>query len=187
MPHPARSILAIDASPFGRSLALLPATRALRASYPKALLVAATSSGISELLGASGIIDETIDLGVIKSSERRFTSSLKRVAGLVRRARRFNFDLVLDFSPRLETQITSRLFLGARTLTPSRIPRAIEVLLSIAAVPAAVDSSAFSDYYRVLQQTGVELNDIRLVFAPRVEEDARFEERLARSGSRGGE
>ncbi len=187
MPHPARSILAIDASPFGRSLALLPAMRALRASYPKALLVAATSTGIGELLGASGIIDEAIDLGVIKSSERRFTSSLKRFAELVRRARRFNFDLVLDFSPRIETQITSRLFLGARTLTPSRIPRAIEVLLGFAAGPGAADSSALSDYYKVLQQTGVELNDTRLVFAPPVEEDARFEERLAKGGSRGGE
>jgi ADP-heptose:LPS heptosyltransferase len=151
------------------------------------LLVAATSAGIGELLRASGIIDEAIDLGVIKSSERGFAGSLKRFAGLVRRARRFSFDLVLDFSPRLETQITSRLFLGARTLTPSRIPRAIEVLLSFAAGRGAADSSALSDYYRVLQQTGVELNDTRLVFAPRVEEDARFEERLAKGGSRGGE
>src|SRR5882762_7049665 len=118
MPHPARSILAIDAAPFGRSLALLPAMRALRASYPKALLVAATSTGIGELLGASGIIDEAIDLGVIKSSDRRFTGSLKRFAGLLKRARRLNFDLVLDFSPRIETQIAARLFVGARTLTP---------------------------------------------------------------------
>src|SRR5712692_31668 len=187
MPHPARSILAIDASPFGRSLALLPAMRALRAAYPKALLVAATSTGIGELLSASGVVDETIDMGVIKSSDRRFTSSLKRFAGLARRARRLHFDLVLDFSPRLETQITSRLFLGARTLTPSRIPRAIEVLLSFAAVPRAAESSARSDYHNVLQQTDVEMNDTRLVFAPPVEEDARFEERLAKSGSRGGE
>ena len=187
MPHPARSILAIDASLFGRSLALLPAMRALRASYPKALLVAATSTGIGELLGASGIIDEAFDLGVIKSSDRRFTGSLKRFAGLLRRARRVNFDLVLDFTPRIETQIASRLFVGARTLTPSRIPRAIEVLLSRAAVGGAADSSALSDYYKVLKQTGVELNDPRLVFAPPVEEDARFEERLAKSGSRGGE
>jgi ADP-heptose:LPS heptosyltransferase len=94
--------------------------------------------------------------------------------------------LVLDFSPRLETQITSHLFLGARTLTPSRIPRAIEVLLSFAPSRRA-DSSALSDYYNVLQQTGVELDDTRLVFAPPVEEDARFEERLAKAGSRGGE
>jgi ADP-heptose:LPS heptosyltransferase len=187
MIHPARSIFAIDASPFGRSLALLPAMRSLRASYSKALLVVSASTGTSELLAASGLIDEIVDLGLIKTSGGPFTNSLKRLAVLMRSARRFNCELVLDFSPRLETQIASRIFIRARTIVPSRLPLAIEILRSVAAVSGVPDSSPASDYASVLQQAGVEMNESQFVLAPDIEENARFEQRLAKSGSRGGE
>ena len=78
MSYPAHSILSIDMSPFGQSLALIPAMRAVRAAYPTTLLVAAASNGTCELLSACGIVDETIGLGVIKSPE----AGLMRSRGL---------------------------------------------------------------------------------------------------------
>src|SRR5437660_521854 len=187
MAYPLQSMLAIDATPFGRGLGLLPTIRALRASHPKSTIVAATSTGICELLSAERLIDEIVDLGVIKSSDHRFTSSLRRFTRVLRGARRFNFDLILDFSARLETQIAARMFLRARTLTPIRLPRSIEELLTRSVARADTDFSLLSDYRSVLRQTGIELNDARIVFAPSDEENARFEERLAKSGSLGGE
>lgn len=187
MLYPARSILAIDMSPFRRSLGLFPTLRALRASYPRTFLAAAAPTGTCELLKASGLVDETIELGIIKSSNKGKTGALKRLVSLARRSRRYDFDLLLDFSPRLETQIVSRLVLRARTITPSKLPRAIEMLLSFAGIPRRGDHSALSDYASVLSQLGVEMTDTRLGVTPASDEDARFERRLSRSGSRGGE
>lgn len=186
MPYPAHSILAIDMSPFGQSLALVPAMRALRAAYPRTLLVAAASNGTCELLSARGIVDETIGLGVIKFPDRG-VRAVKRFLSLVRRSRRFNFDLVLDFSPRLETQIFSRLVMRARTITPSKFPRMLGMLLELGGVRRSAGQSAASIYANVLQQAGIEMNDARLGITLPAEENTRFEYRLASSGSRGGE
>ena len=187
MLYPARSILAIDISPFGQSLSLLPAMRALRTSYPKTFLVAAAPSGTCELLSACGHVDDTIPLGVVKLPDRGSAGTLKRLVGLVRRSRHYNFDLVLDFSPRLETQIVSRLVLRARVFTPSKLPRAIGMLLELGGAARSAARRTRSDYESVLQQAGVEMDDARLAITPPVEEDARFEHRLASSGSHGGE
>lgn len=184
--NPFRSILAIDMSTFGSSLAMLPAMRALRATYPKSALVAATSSGTCELLSMAGLVDDTIDLGVIKSSDRKYTSALRKLVTLVRRSRQYNFDLVLDFSPRVETQIASRLFLRARTITPSKLPRAMESLLDLVGVPRFLDRPG-STHKRVLAQLGAEMTDTSLSVTLPDEEHARFEQRLEKAGSRGGE
>ena len=182
-----RSILAIDMSPFGKSLTLLPAMRALHAAYPKTLIVAATSNGTCELLRAGGLVDETIELGVIRSSESRNAGAIKRLVGLARRSRRYSFDLVLDFSPRIESQIVSRFMVRARTFTPAKLPRAIEALFEFGGVSRAAGRSASSDYKNVLEQAGVEIDETRFQITPLSEEDVRFERRLASSGSQGGE
>jgi ADP-heptose:LPS heptosyltransferase len=187
MPYAAHSILAIDMSPFGHSLGLLPAMRALRISYPQTSIVAAAPSGTCELLTACGIVDETIGLGVIKSPNRGNAGALKRFLSLIRHSRRYNFDLVLDFSPRLETQIVSRLILRAHTFTPSKLPRSIDLLLDLGGMRRPAGHTATSDYANVLRQAGVEMDDQRLGITLPVEEDGRFERRLAASGSRGGE
>lgn len=187
MLYSARSILAIDMSPFGQSLAMLPVMRALRASYPKTFLVAAAPSGTCELLSVYGLVDDAISLGVFKPSDGGHAGALKRLVGLVRGARRFTFDVVLDFAPSLETQIVSRLVLRARVFTPSKLPRVIGMLLDLGGASRSVGRSTRSDYANVLLQAGVEMNDARFAITPPVEEDTRFEHRLASSGSRGGE
>jgi ADP-heptose:LPS heptosyltransferase len=186
MLYQARSILAIDIAPFGRSLELLPALRALRGSHPKTFIAVAAPTGPCELLVACGLVDEVIDLGVIKSPDRGAMGQLKRMLTLVRRSRRNNYDLVLDFSPRFETQLVLRVVLRAPILTPSKHPRVIERLMELSGVTRRA-GTATSDYANVLKQAGVELKDPRFLVGTSVEEDARFERRLASGGSRGGE
>lgn len=183
MPYPARAILAIDTSPFGESLEVLPAMRALRLSYAKSLIVAAAPAATVELVKTMGLVDDTIDLGVIKASDGKRSGVLRRAARLARHARKYQFDLVLDFSPGPDTQIVSRLMVRARTLAPSS---ALEMLMDFAGLPKRSPGSD-SSYAKVMGAAGVELSESRLGVSPSPADDARFEELLARAGFRGGE
>lgn len=135
-------------------------------------------------MSAAGLVDETIDLGVIKSSEGGGAGAFKRLARLFKQSRRRDYDLALDFSPRFETQMLSRLVVRARTVTPSRVPNVIEFLISGAARRAG---GRATDYESVLRQIGIGPGDPRLRVALPDEEHAQFERLLERNGSRGGE
>ena len=181
MIYPSRSILVIDISPFGRSLALLPAMKIVREAYPNAFVAVAASTGVCELLLNAGLITETIDLGVIRPDGG---PSFKRVVRLIRNARRFDFDLIVDFAPKPETQFLSRLVLRARTITPSRLPLVIEFL---AGGGSRRGSDRGADYESVLRKLGLEAGENRIAITPTPEDNAWFEELLSRNGSRGGE
>ncbi|HSO75895.1 MAG TPA: hypothetical protein VLU47_13755 [Blastocatellia bacterium] len=183
MLHVAHSILVVDISPFGRSLHLLPAMRVLREAYPNAFIAVAASTGICELLWSAGLVTETIDLGAIKPGGA--FSSLNKTVRLIKSARRFNFDLILDFCPRPETQFLSRVVLRARTVTPSRLPLVLEFLSGSA--PSSRRGGQVTDYEGVLRKLGLELGKSGLAAIPSPEENARFEDLLRRHGFRGGE
>lgn len=180
MLYPARSIFIIDVSPFGRSLALLPAMKIIRETYKHAFIAAAASTGICELLLNAGLVTETVDLGVINPD----VASFKRVLRLLRNTRRFNFDLVVDFAPRPETQFLSRLMLRARTITPSKLPLVVEFLTGGASRHRGEQPAG---YESVLRKLGLEAGGGQIAVTPTPEENARFEERLSRNGFRGGE
>lgn len=185
MSYQPRSILVIDISPFGRSLFLLPVIRALRAAYPKTFIAVATSMGTCELLTATGLVDEAIDLGIIRpSDDGGYAGAFKRAAQLFRRARRFNFDLVIDVSPRLETQMLFRFIVRARTITPSRMPHVIEMLLG--GQSRRLHGQA-GDYEGVLRQLGITMPDAQFAIRLSDEEHTQFEQMLSKRGSRGGE
>jgi ADP-heptose:LPS heptosyltransferase len=176
--QPPRAILAIDTAPFGNSLSLLAAIRALRIGLPQTFVAVAATTGVSELLAALRLADETIDLGVIKPHQGG--DGLKRLARLFKRARHREYDLVLDFSPKLDTQVLSRFVMRARTVMPARLPRIIDMLIGGA-------RGGVGGYEAVLRQIGVELRDERLGIIVPADEHAQFERLLERSGSRGGE
>jgi ADP-heptose:LPS heptosyltransferase len=180
MKKPPRAILAIDTAPFSGSLELLAAIRALRIEMPNAFVAAAVTTGTGELLTAARLADETIDLGIIKPNNS--SDGMKRLARLINRARRRNYDLVLDFSPKLDTQVLSRFFLRTRTVTPVRLPRVMEMLMGSPRRSEGADS-----YATVLEQIGVEIRDERFGIIIPANEHAQFEKLLERSGSRGGE
>ncbi|HYP27526.1 MAG TPA: glycosyltransferase family 9 protein [Blastocatellia bacterium] len=186
MSYAPRSILVIDTSPFGRSLSLLPSVRALRAAYPKTFITVAVNRGMSELLTAQKLADEVIDLGQIKSGEQGPGASLKRLAQLVRKARRDDFDLVLDFSPRLETQALTRLFLRGRTITPSKLSNILDSLLG-RRERGWRSADHGSECESVLSQLGLRCQEPGLLIEVPEDEHAKFEQNLERHGSRGGE
>ena len=186
MSYDPRSILAIDITPFGRSLSLLPTVRTLRTAYDKTFIAVAANRGRCELLTAQNLADEVIDLGPIKAGEQGAGTSLKRMAQLVRKARRSDYDLALDFSPRVETQALTRVFLKCRTITPSRLSNILDTLLGRKGRGRRSSDHA-SEYENVLGQLGLKIQDPgRLIEVPE-DEHAKFEQRLARHGSRGGE
>lgn len=182
MLYSAHSILVVDISPFGRSLNLLPAMKVLRAAYPNAFIAVAGSTGICELLWSTGLVTETIDLGATKPADA--FSSLNKTVRLMKSARRFTFDLILDFCPRPETQFLSRVVLRARTITPSRLPLVLELLAGVA---SSRRGEEVTDYEGVLRKLGLEAGNGRIAVTPAPEENARFEALLARNGFRGGE
>jgi ADP-heptose:LPS heptosyltransferase len=180
MSQPPRAILAIDTTPFARSLSLLVVIRALRIELPQSFIAVAATTAMSELLVAAGLTDETIDLGVIKPQHGG--DGLKRLARLFKRARQRDYDLVLDFSPKVDTQLLSRFVLNARTVMPARLPRVLDLLMG-----GAWRSVGAGGYASVLRQIGIELRDERLRLVVPADEHAQFEKLLERSGSRGGE
>lgn len=165
---------------------MLPAIRAVRADYPRTFITVAASKGTCELLAASRLVDEVIDLGVIKSSNQNFSASLGRIARLFKSARRSDPDLVVDLSPRLETQVFTTAVLRARTVTPSKPLDVLDRLLSRTAGRSRADSHT-ADCRKALKQIGVEAALDRLGIELLPEEDARFERVLAEKGSRGGQ
>jgi ADP-heptose:LPS heptosyltransferase len=185
MSNSARAILAVDVSSFSHALMLLPTLRALRAALPKTFLAAAAPTGVCQLLTACGVVDEAIDLGVINPTGPAYGSALGRLGKLIHRTRRQDFDLVLDLSPKVETQILSRAFLRARTITPARLPHLVDALFSRGERSTRADHA--TDCANVLKQLGLELPDAHLGLALPAEENARFEQLLHRHGSRGGE
>src|SRR5690349_19734219 len=175
-----RAILAIDTTPFARSLQLLTAVRALRVEFPQTFIAVAAATATTQLLLAGGLADEAIDLGVIKSQQGG--DGLKRLARLFKRVRHRDYDLVLDFSPKVDTQVLSRFVLGARTVTPARLPRVLDLLMG-----GPRRGTGVGGYESVLQQVGIELRDQRLGFFVPTDDHVQFEKLLERSGSRGGE
>jgi ADP-heptose:LPS heptosyltransferase len=186
MNYHARSILAIDASPFGRSLDLVPSISAMRAAFPAAYIAVAASAGICELLTSLRSVDKAINLGPIRPSDRGLGSALLRVFRLSRSIRHEEIDLVVDFSPGV----------GVVTLLYSLTRRA-RIVTAPLGRPRLTGSSRFgrasnrpvgaAAYASVLNQLDLEPDIEKWVHAPAPQESARFEEWLARSGFKGGE
>src|SRR5260370_36920738 len=118
MTYDAHSILALDASPFGRSLDLIPSITAIRAAGPTTHIAVAASHGICELLISLRLVDKAVSLGTIKPSDKGFGSGLLRLIRLSRSMGSDEIDLVLDFSPRVATLLYG-LTRRARIITPS--------------------------------------------------------------------
>ena len=179
-------MLALDVSPFGRSLNLIPTMRALRDSFPQTYLGVAAHTGTCEALQAQGLVDMAIPLGVVKMPSNG-PAAIKRGWILARQTRGYNFELVLDFSPRLETQLISRLVLGAPVLSPAKLPGPIGRLFEFGGAGRFGDSPGLTDYSSVLRQLNAEIQNKRIGVLMPPEEDEMFEQRLHSSGSRGGE
>jgi ADP-heptose:LPS heptosyltransferase len=184
MKYEAHSILALDASPFGRSLDLVPTVNSIRSACPGAYIAVAASAGTCELLASLRLADKTISLGPIKPSDKGIGSGMLRVMRLSRSVGKDEIDLVLDFSPGFATLLYS-LTRRARIITP-RPSRARwsgpEPGTRSSKRPAGAEA-----YTSILGQLDMNNDISNWSHLPAPQESARFEEYLARSGFKGGE
>jgi ADP-heptose:LPS heptosyltransferase len=180
-----RSILVVDASPFGSSLVVLSVASVIRTAFPTVYLEVASSTGACELVEASSFADATVDLGISGSATHGFAAGLKRFVRLVRKTRSERFDLILDLSPRVETQIATRMIDARRIITPVRLPGSVEAFLRRGR--SRTSGNHFEECRSALRQMGLDLQDRRLALSLPDEEHRKFEALLERSGSRGGE
>lgn len=178
-----RAILAIDISPFGSSLTVLPAIRLIRDRFPGASLTAAASSGTCELLLDIGVVQEAIDVGVVKDSSEGPGRFFRTLYKLTRLRRRSSFDLVLDFSARYEPLIAFLFGSRSRVLAPRGQPLLTSLIFGRRARTAARPTR----YALLLRQLGIEAPDLKPELRPRAEYSAGFEQVLTRHGCRGGE
>src|SRR5215471_413352 len=175
----------IDASPFGQALSLLRSVKTIRNAYPGSRIAVAASTGTCELVSMTGLADRTIDLGVIKDSGRGIVESARTFFRLARKTGREEFNLVLDFSRRPETQLLSLVGLRTRTITArSGLPELIDLLLGRKGV---MRPNAERTHSSILLQLGLSRDDSQPLYGPSPSDSVRFEERIQRSGSRGGE
>jgi ADP-heptose:LPS heptosyltransferase len=184
MQYDPRSILVVDTSHFGRALLMLPAMQALREAFPQTHILTAAAKGVSELLKEFQLVDEAVDLGIIKPADQSYGSAVKRFVRLMRATNREGFDWVIDFTPRLETQIVSRLGWRTRHITPSRISNFIDAFLKRKTVP--VDDHT-EECAITLKKIGITAIAKRFALPLSAEASHRFEELLKRNGSRGAE
>ncbi len=183
MAYDPRAILVVDVVPFGTSLLMLPALQALRDKYPESFIAVAAAKGTGDLLRASLLIDEGVDLGIIKPTEQSYGSALKRLFRLVTKTRR-EYDWAIDFSPRLETQIASRLSWRTRHITPSRLSNLIDLFLKRDGQSASDHLSACAS---ALKKVGISHIEPRFALTLSNEESLRFEDLIFRKEARHGE
>lgn len=162
---------------------MLPAMRLIKDRFPGTALAAAASSGTCELLLDTGVVEEAIDLGVIKDSSEGLGRFLKTLYRLARSSRRSSFDLVLDFSARYEALIAFFFSARGRVLAPGGQPLLTNLMFGRRPRTAA----RALRYSLLLRKLGIEAVDLKPVVHPRPEYSARFEQLLSRHGCRGGE
>lgn len=166
-----RALLAIDASPFGQSLALLPSLRAIRSAHQGSRIAAAASTGTCELVAAFRLADETIDLGPISSSDRGLGGAAARFFRLLKE--RSEFDLVIDFWPRPETQLASLFGLRA----PVGLPKLLDQMFRRRHISFERHSA---ECQSILHQLGLKQANFQIGIGPPPEESDRFEQMAAR-------
>jgi ADP-heptose:LPS heptosyltransferase len=132
------------------------------------------------------LIRESIELGSLRENAGNPGGTFKLLWG----ARRFNFDLVLDFSPGVGTKILSRFILRSRTISASARSSTAGGFLDAlfgALKGAPASQRQRSRYERVLDQLGVTPGDSLFLVHISKDEEIRLEKTLEKSGFRGAE
>jgi ADP-heptose:LPS heptosyltransferase len=137
-------------------------------------------------VSVSGLASETVDLGVSKSGDQEWVFAFKSLIRLVRFIRRGEFDLLLGFSSGLETQIGLRMGRSGRLVMASRTPYLLDYLFGSRTGPRRTGDHAAA-CASVMNQLGIDIGPEQSLIVLPTEENKRFEELLARHGSKGGE
>ncbi len=162
---------------------MLPAIEALRRHFPQTFIQAAVATGIGELLMWHTLVDEVIDVGIIPAGEQNLGGAVKRLFKLLSKTRGNTTDLILDFSPRVETQMVARWRGVARYVTPSRFSRLLDLFLKRRGFQ---NDDHFAQCANVLRQIGVTKVDETFAFNLPNDVSLKLEDKIFRKASRSG-
>ena len=175
----AQSILAIEASPFCRSLAVLPALRALSDTYPGARRVIAASRATCEVVAAGRLATEVLDLGNLSTTGASPAFEIKKLLKLLGLTRRAQFDLVLDFSPGIESGIATFLGRHSKVVTASKASHLIELFFGGGGKRSSGDHA--EECARIVRRLGLDVDEKSPIIELPSEENSRFEQVLLRT------
>lgn len=184
MKRSVRSVLVIDPSPFGRGLGLLPVLRGFRRSYYGAFVSVVSGIGISELVYTYSLANEAFSISGIGEAGAGFGASMKEIYTLMRRSSHRKFDLTVNLSDHVATQLFC---MFSRTQIVSPIVRLTDLIDPLLGVKTSERPRSEASYTSIARQLKLKLEPGDWVFTPHPQQSARFEEWMAKQGYKGGE
>lgn len=123
-----RNILVIDFGQLGDVVLSLPALRAIRERFPKAIITVAVGKPGAEVVELSGYADSTLVVDRVALRDGPTLISLGRIAKLVKAVRRSQFDFVIDLHSLSETNLLGFLSGAPKRLYSRRPKRSLDFL-----------------------------------------------------------
>jgi heptosyltransferase-1 len=123
-----RNILVIDFGQLGDVVLSLPALRAIRKRFPRALITVAVGKPGAEIVGLSGFADKTLVVDRVGLRDGFKPLSVLRVFQIVKDVRAKNFDFVIDLHSLSETNLLGFLSGAPKRLYSRRPGRSLDYL-----------------------------------------------------------
>jgi heptosyltransferase-1 len=123
-----RNILVIDFGQLGDVVLSLPALGAIRKRYPRARITVAVGKPGAEVVGLSGLADETLVVDRVALRDGFKPLSIFRLFKLVRDVREKSFDFVIDLHSLAETNLLGFLSGAPKRLYSRRPGRSLDYL-----------------------------------------------------------
>jgi heptosyltransferase-1 len=123
-----RNILVIDFGQLGDVVLSLPALGAIRKRYPRARITVAVGKPGAEVVGLSGLADETLVVDRVALRDGFKPLSIFRLFKLVRDVREKSFDFVIDLHSLPETNLLGFLSGAPKRLYSRRPGRSLDYL-----------------------------------------------------------
>ena len=131
-----RNILVIDFGQLGDVVMSLPALRAIRARFPYAQITVGVGKPGGEIIRLSGYANDILEVDRVSLRDGPTLISIGRIAKLVARVRKANFDFVIDLHSFYETNILGFLSGAPHRLYSRRSNRSLDFLANFKPQPA---------------------------------------------------
>ncbi|HSK62563.1 MAG TPA: glycosyltransferase family 9 protein, partial [Pyrinomonadaceae bacterium] len=184
-----RNILVIDFGQLGDVVLSLPALRAIRERFPKAMITVAIGKPGAEIINLSGYADHTVEVDRVALRDGVKLVSIGKIIKLVAEVRQAHYDFVIDLHSLSETNLLGFLSGAPRRLYARRPGRSIDYLANFQPRPPreGKHAHAVDRYLDVLKPLGVEnaprLPQLKTVAAADVAVEALLKKENADSGT----
>jgi ADP-heptose:LPS heptosyltransferase len=187
-----QNILVIHIAGLAQTTLSLPALMSLRCHLPKSRITVASSGAAADLLNLAGCVDEVLPIMRFKRSESLRPRALYRSTKAWNALRHNNFDIAIEFTTNLESNIVSQLVKARTRLNrSSSAGKGIGLLLQrvtqafIKGSPEVVHAA--HKYLKILEPLGVRPVESEPRLITDRTSDKKIEELLSKQGVRSGE